>query len=304
MNGKIYDVIILGAGPAGLTAAIYTTRYGLSTLVISKEVGGMANYAHQIENYPGYNGSGSKLMKKFFSQAQEHGAEFMYDDLISIHKDKNEFLVVTPSGKVFSRSVIIALGTQRRKLNVRGEDKFLGKGVSYCAVCDGNFFRGKDVAVVGGGESACKAAIMLSRICRKVYFICKNEKEKCSVAEIKNLRQRNNIEYLYNSVPIEICGKEIVSSLRIEEKGKKKNIKLSGVFIEIGGLPVSDIAGLLGIKMDEEGYIHADREEMTTNVSGVFAAGDVIRSRLKQVVIAAAQGAKAAKSAYDYLSEK
>lgn len=303
MGAKIYDVAILGAGPAGLTSAIYSTRYGLSTVIISRDVGGMANYAHSIENYPGYMGSGAELMKKFFSQAQAHGAEFLNDDLISIGKEKNDFLIVTPSSKIYARTVIISLGTQRRKLNVRGEDKFLGRGVSYCAVCDGNFFKKKTVAVVGGGESACKAALMLSGICAKVYLITRGESEKCSSQETNKLRARENIESLYNASPIEICGKESVSCLKIDAAGKKKRLKLDGVFIEVGGLPVSDIAKLLGIKISAEGYIDADLEEMTTNVPGIFAAGDVVKSKLKQVVIAAAQGAKAAKSAYDYLSK-
>ena len=307
---KKYDVIILGAGPAGMSAAIYSARYGLKTAVVSREIGGMANMAHKIENYPGYIGSGFELMQKFHKQAKEHGAEFLNDDLIDIRKVEGGFTITTTSKKFFDvKAVIIALGTQRRKLNVPGEDKFLGKGVSYCATCDGNFFKNKDVAVIGGGDSACKAAILLAGIARKVYMVYRSEKAKCEFVSGKKLGKMENVEVLYNTMPLEIRGKEVVKELVVttsEEEEinpiKEKRIKVDGVFIEIGGLPVSDIAKMVGIKIDKEGYIDSDVDQKT-NVRGIFAAGDVVKSKLKQVVIAAAQGANAAKSAHEYLTE-
>ncbi len=296
-----YDLVILGAGPAGLSAGIYASRYGLKTLIISKEIGGMANYAHKIENYPGFEGSGKDLMRKFFKQAGKFGASFLNDDLIGIKKEKGFEVITSRKERILTKAIIIALGTQRKKLNIKGEDKFLGRGVSYCAVCDGNFFKKKVVAVIGSGDAACKASELLSGLAKKVYMIVRSKSEKCEVIVSDRLKKRDNFEFLCNSVPVEIKGRDKVSSLLFEQNGNGKKIKVDGVFIEIGSLPLSDICKILGIKTDEEGYILVDKDTMDTNVSGIFAAGDVVKSRLKQVVIAAAQGAKAARSAYDYL---
>ena len=304
---KEYDIAILGAGPAGLTAAIYASRYGLKTIVISKDVGGMANYAHKIENYPGFKGSGARLMQKFYKQAKNFGAEFISNDLIDIKKEKGFEIITSRKDRVATKAVIIALGSSRRKLNIKGEDEFLGKGVSYCATCDGNFFRNKIVAVIGGGDAACKASELLASLCKKVYMIVRGEADKCEVIVSDRLKKKNNFELVCNSVPIEIKGKEVVEELVVEVGGKKipklKGIKLDGVFIEIGSLPVSDICKILKVRTDKEGYVDVDID-MNTNVPGIFAAGDVVKTRLKQVVVAASQGAKAAKSAYDYLKSK
>lgn len=302
---KQYDLVILGAGPAGLTAAIYAARYGLKALVVSKEIGGMANYAHKIENYPGFEGSGIELMKKFHRQAERFGAEFLNDDLIGIRKEKGFEILTARKEKILTRAVILALGTQRKKLNISGEDKFLGKGVSYCATCDGNFFRNKDVAVIGGGDSACKASELLAGICRKVYQVHRGSKNMCEVFVSRRLSERKNFELVSNASPIEIKGKDTVNELVVEiGKGKEplnlKGLKVQGVFIEIGSLPASEICNLLGVKMDSSGFVHTTID-METNVRGIFAAGDVVKTNLKQIIVAASQGAKAAKSAYDYL---
>lgn len=299
-----FDVCILGAGPAGLTAAIYSARYGLKVIVISKEIGGAANRAEHIENYPGYIGSGKELMKKFHEQARKYGTKFLDEDIIDIKKQGKEFIITTSKEKIIARTLIISLGTQRRKLNIPGEDKFLGKGVSYCATCDANFFKNKDVAVIGGGNTACRACLLLAGIARKVYLVYRREKLRCEYAEIKKVEKMKNIKIMYGATPFEIKGKNAVSELIIVKPGKipvQEKIDVSGVFIEIGGLPASDIAKILGVKIDKEGHILVD-EEMRTSVPGIFAAGDVIKSKLKQVVVAASQGAIAAKSAQDYLS--
>lgn len=302
-----YDIVILGAGPAGLAAAIYAGRYGFKTVVISRDIGGSANLADKIENYPGYEGSGIDLMLKFFKQAKQQGIEFLNDDILEIKKEKSRFIITATKKIINAKAVIIALGTKRRKLNIPGEDKFFGRGVSYCATCDGAFFKGKTVAVVGGGDAACKAMLLLSNIAEKVYVIYKGNKESCEYAYRKRLEEKKNIEFFYNSTPIEIRGKERVSEFIIEAGGKKipkeEKIKVDGVFIEIGSLPVSDIAKMLKIKIDKEDYILVNKE-MKTDVLGVFAAGDIVKSELKQVVMAASQGAMAAKSAGDYLQGK
>ena len=303
---KKYDIIILGGGPAGLSSAIYAVRYGLRTILISRDIGGTANLAHLIENYPGYNGSGRKLMQKFYNHAKSQGAEFLDDDIIDLRKNKREFLITTTREKISGKAIIIALGTQKRKLNIPGEDKFVGKGVSYCATCDAFFFKKKNVAIIGGGDSACKAALLLSGMAKKVYLIHRREKERCEVGVAKKLRLKKNIEYLNNSSPFEIKGKHKVSELIFIRNNsrfpKQERLKVDGIFVEIGGMPVSDIAKLLKVNIDELGHIHVD-SEMNTNIHGVFAAGDVVKSKLKQVVVAASQGAIAAKSAYDFISK-
>lgn len=297
-----YDVVILGGGPAGLTAAIYTSRYGMKTVLISKDIGGMANLSHKIENYPGYVGSGFELMQKFYKQTREHGTLALNEDIIELEKDDNGFVIITSPHKiVHAKSIIIALGTKRRKLNIKGEDKFLGKGVSSCVTCDGSFFREKDVAVIGGGNSACIDALIMSGFAKKVYVIYRGDKFRCEDITMQKLQKKKNVEFHYNSIPKEIIGEEVVNELIIDKNGKRKIIKVDGVFIDIGNLPVSDIAKMLKIKMDEGDYIHVN-EHMETNVKGVFAAGDVVKSKLKQIVVAAAQGAIAAKSASEYVS--
>lgn len=297
-----YDVIILGGGPAGLTAAIYSSRYGMKTGLISRDIGGTANLAEKIENYPGFVGSGFELMQKFYKQAKEHNTEFLDDDVIKLEKDSNGFVVYTASHKfIHTKSIIICLGTKRRKLNIKGEDKFLGKGVSYCATCDASFFKGKSVAVIGGSDSACVDALILSGVAKKVYLIYRGEKERCEEITSKKIHEKKNIDFFYNSNPVEIKGEDSVTEILIEQKGKEKTIKLDGIFIDVGSLPVSDVAKMLKVKVDKGDYVHVDKH-MKTNVPGVFAAGDVVKSKLKQVIIAAAQGAMAAKSASDYLS--
>lgn len=300
-DAEHYDVCILGGGPAGLTASLYSSRYGLHTALVTKDIGGMANLASKIENYPGFNGSGLELMQKFYEQAKNSGAEFLNSEVADLHKDKTGFIIELKNGKVVhSKTIILALGTEKRKLDVKGEEKFLGRGVSYCATCDAYFFKNKIVSVIGGRNSAAKAALILSKIAKKVYLIYRKDKLNCDAVECEKLDKERNIEIILDSVPVEIKGKDSVSELIIETKNKKKELKVQGIFIEIGAIPVSSITKKLEIKTDEEGYIIVD-EKMSTNVKGVFAAGDTVKSKLKQVVISAAQGAIASYSAKEFL---
>jgi len=297
-----YDVCILGGGPAGLTSALYSSRYGFHTALIAKDIGGMANLAHKIENYPGYEGSGLELMRKFWNQAKSCGTEFLSSEVQDIRKDNTGFVIILVNEKVVhSKTLIIALGTEKRKLNIAGEDKFIGKGVSYCATCDATFFKNKQVAVIGGGNSAVKAAVLLSKLASKVYIICRKCELKCDKIENSAIKEIKNIELVYDSAPVEIKGKEKVSSLVLDIKGKKQELEVDGIFVEIGAIPVTDMTKELGIETDNEKYIIVDNE-MRTNVKGVFAAGDTIKSKLKQVVISAGQGAIAAHSVREFLS--
>lgn len=299
-----YDVCILGGGPSGLTAAIYSARYGLHTALISKDIGGMANLAHKIENYPGFVGSGFELMQKFHKQAEDFGTEFLNSEVADIHKDKTGFIVELRNGKVVhSRTIIVALGTEKRQLSIPGEKEFIGKGVSYCATCDAAFFKKKVVAVIGGSNSATKAASVLSAFAKKVYIIYRGAELRADKTEVDAVKKDSKVEILYNAIPIEIEGSSKVEEIKIETKGKKKSIKLDGVFVEIGAIPVTAITKRLGIKTDGEGYLDVN-SDMETNVQGVFAAGDAIKSKLKQVVVASAHGAIAARSAFDFLKKK
>ena len=297
-----YDVCILGGGPAGLTSAIYSARYGLHTGLITKDIGGMANLAKEIENYPGFSGSGLELMQKFYQQAKNFGTEFLNAELADLNKDKTGFIILLTNGKsVHAKSLIIALGTEKRKLNIENEDKFVGKGVSYCATCDAFFFKNKNVAVLGSGDSACHSALLLSGIAKKVYLIVKGNELKCQLID-KEKMKHEKIEIFLNTIIKKINGREKVESIEIDKDGKKLNLDVEGIFIEIGATPLTSIIKKLNIKTDKDNYVLVN-EDMETNIKGVFAAGDAIKSKLKQVVVAASQGAIAAKSAYDYLKK-
>lgn len=299
---KEYDLIILGAGPAGLSAGIYAARYGLRVLIIGKESGGMINYATLIENYPGFTGSGLELAKKFAEQAKCSGAEILQREIVNIKKGK-EFEVQTLKNEIFkARAIIISLGTEKRKLNIEGEEKFLGKGVSYCATCDAPLFKGKTVAVIGGRNSAAHATLLLSRHAKKVYVVYRQDKLNCDAFLTEQVKKDRKIEVICNAVPIKIEGNNAVENLVIEQQGKQKKIPVDGIFVEIGSVPVTSLAKNLGLKLDSERYIIVDTE-MKTNVQGIFAAGDITSGSLKQVVVSAGAGAVAASSAYKFLKE-
>jgi thioredoxin reductase (NADPH) len=298
-----YDVCILGGGAAGLTSAIYSTRYGLHTALIAKTIGGAANLAEKIENYPGFEGSGLELMQKFWKQAEKLGTEFLNSVVVNIQKDKTGFIVELKNGKVVhSRTIIVALGTEKRKLNIPGEDEFVGRGVSYCATCDAAFFKGKEVVVIGGSNSAAKTALILSKMAKKVYILYRREELRCDEIDKKKIKEKKNIEVIYNAIPLKIVGNTVVKGLEINQKGKERKLRVAGVFVEIGSVPISGMVKKLGVKTDKEGYIIVD-ENMATNIKGVFAAGDTIKSKLKQIVVSAGQGALAAASAKDYLDK-
>tara|TARA_Y100000310_G_scaffold263261_1_gene273389 strand:+ start:23925 stop:24911 length:987 start_codon:yes stop_codon:yes gene_type:complete len=304
---KHYDLLILGAGPAGLTAALYASRYNLNVAVVSKLIGGTANLAKEIHNWPGYIGSGTKLMEKFKEQGESFGARFLQAEVEGVSKDENGFVI--EFGKngdtkvIHGKALIIALGTERKKLDLKGEKGFVGKGVSYCAECDGQFFKKKVVAVIGGADSACKSALYLSDIAKKVYLINRREGLKCEPNLIDKVKSKRKIKVYYNSIITKIEGKESVEKVKVEQTENKKtenfDLSVNGLFIEIGGKPITIVIGALGLKFNGEHIITT--KEMKTSVKGVFAAGDATSRYLKQIVTAAGDGAMAAKSAYDYL---
>jgi len=300
---KKYDIIIIGAGPAGLTAGLYSARNGLKVGIISKDIGGTSNSILVLENWPGFSGSGAELMNKFYEQVKKYDVNFIIEEVDSIGKVGKEFVIKTKKQELECKAVIIATGTERKKLKIPGEVEFLGKGVSYCATCDAFFFKNRNVAVIGGSDCAATSALALSDIAKNIYLIYRGEKLRCENVNEERLKEKKNVKIYYNSVPLEILGKEKVEEIKIMSKNKKENIKVDGIFIEIGSTPLAEFTKNLNLKMDDEKFIHVD-DNMKTSVDGVYAAGDVSNGKLKQVIVSSSQGAIAAKSAYDWLNKK
>jgi len=287
----MYDVIIIGGGPAGVAAAIYSQRYKLKTLLITKNTGGMVLDSHLIENYPGFTKiSGVELSKKFEEQIKQLNIEKIEAEIIDI--DNNLTLTDKNNNKYETKNIILALGTEKRKLNVQGEEKFLGKGVSYCYTCDAPFFKDKTVAIVGGSDSAAKAALLLADYAKKVYIIYRKENLRCEPHYLEKIKNKN-IEILNNTEIKEIKGTNFVESVTLTNS----KLKLDGVFIEIGTIPATNLAKKLNIELDENNYIKVNNKQ-ETNIKGVYAAGDITNQLLKQIITAAAQGAIAANSIF------
>lgn len=298
-----YDVIIIGAGPAGLSAAIYAARYKLKTIVISKDLGGLAATAHKVCNYPSYKEiSGMELMQKFADQVKALEVPIVYEEVRKIKggdgKDSN-FVVKTTKAEYTAKKIIFTGGTIRSKLGVKNEDKYVGKGVSYCATCDAAFYKNKIVAVVGGADAALTAALLLTEFAKKIYIIYRQKKYKAEPIWIDLVNKNSKIECMCGEQILEIIGKNEVEGVKLKSK---KEIKLNGIFVEIGSSP--DIGFLLDpkIKRTKKGYIITDKNQKTS-LKGVYAAGDITDHDLKQIVTAAGQGATAAFTAFKDIKE-
>jgi thioredoxin reductase (NADPH) len=298
----LYDVLILGGGPAGLTAAIYTGRYNLKTLVVAGNFGGTANLAGEVENWPGVIGSGREIMSSVKEQAGKFGAKFLEASFEKVEKVGAEFVLHYGDKSVKGKSLIVALGTEHRQLDIPGEKEFLGKGVSYCATCDGNFFKGKNVVVIGGADSAAKAALYLSDICEKVTVVYRQHEMRCEPVSLDKIKDTKNIEIIYNAVPVEVLGEGIVKSFKYSKEGKDEVLDIDGVFIEAGAVAATEVLKGLGVEM-EKGYVVTGKD-MKSNVEGVFAAGDVTNSVMRQMVTAAGEGSVAAKGVHEFLMKK
>lgn len=295
-----YDLVIIGAGPAGLTAAIYATRAGLSTLLVEKAVvGGQVNLANELENYPAEDGiSGFELALKMKNQAEKYGAKFLFDEIASVDSSKK---VVTQSGEeIEAGAVIVAVGTKHRELGIPSEQKFIGMGVSYCAVCDGGFFKNKPVAVVGGGNTAFKDAIYLSKIASQVYLIHRREGFRAEKVLVERAKNEKNIKFLLNYTVKEISGSTRVEGISISDKESNINqLDVNGVFVAVGTVPETEFLKDI-VKVDESGYIETD-ENMKTCCDGIFAIGDVRKKTTRQIITACADGATAVESVLAYL---
>jgi thioredoxin reductase (NADPH) len=299
----MYDVIIVGGGPAGLTAAIYSARNKFKTLVLARDKG-VLSYAHTIENYPGFKSiSGLELIEKFEEQAKEFGAEVKNEEVLRISKEEDKFKVKTREQVYEAKTIILALGTEKAKLNIENEDKFIGRGISYCATCDAPFFKNKIVAVVGGSNSAAMNALALAEHAKKVYIIYRRDEIRAEKILVDRLKKAG-VEIITNSIVKRVEGDNVLRRVIIEQEGKEKVLELDGLFIEIGYVPASSLAQNLNLEM-ENNFIKVN-EKMETSIKGVFAAGDITTGSagLRQIVTACAEGAIAAISAFRYLKAR
>ena len=300
----MYDIIIIGSGPAGLSAAIYAQRACLDTIVIEKNgiSGGQVLNTWEVDNYPGFPGvTGFELSRQFREHANKLGARVVQDEVVQVELSGNVKKVVCEEETYEARCVILASGAHHRTLEVPGEEELRGAGVSYCATCDGAFFRGRTVAVVGGGDAALEDAIFLARMCEKVYIVHRRDKLRGAKRLQERLQALENIEFVWNSETVAIEGNAQVEALRMRQTktGEEKRLDVDGVFIAVGIAPESELyAGQL--ELDEQGYIRAD-ESGQTSVPGVFAAGDVRTKALRQILTAASDGANCVASAERYL---
>lgn len=300
----IYDVIIAGSGPAGLSAAIYASRAGIKYAVIEKMFMGIGQISEtdKVENYLGFDSIGGfDLGMKMRNHAEKCGTEFISGEIIKIEKYNDLFYTSLKNSdkKIVSRTVVYALGASHKKLNISGESEYTGKGVSYCAVCDGAFYKNKTVAVIGGGDTALSEAVYLSNIASKVYLIHRRDAFRAAKFLQKKAKSNDKIEILYNAVPVEISGEQKVSKIKISREDKTDIIDTDGIFIAVGTEPQTDIIKNM-VSTDKNGYIEAD-ETGKTSLSGFFVAGDVRKKSLRQIVTAVSDGANCINSVEEYL---
>lgn len=303
----MYDLIIIGSGPAGLSAAVYGKRAGLELLVIEKAPmsGGQVLNTYEVDNYLGMPGmNGFDMGMRFREHADKLGVEFKEAQVLAIRDEGDYKQILTDAGELEARTVILAAGAVYARLGVSGEERLSGKGVSYCATCDGAFFRKQTVAVVGGGDVALEDAIYLAKTCEKVYLVHRRDELRGAVVLQQELKKLSNVEILYSHVVEEIEGEEAVAGIRVRnvKTEERSRIAVAGIFIAVGIRPVTDLVQGMA-ECDEGGYVVAG-EDCATSIPGLFAAGDVRRKPLRQIVTAVADGANAAAAAGDYCRGK
>lgn len=305
----MYDVIIIGAGIAGLTAAIYVRRSNKTVLVLEGQAyGGQIINTLQIENWPGdYGVSGVDLMQKIYKQATELGAEVEFEEVEVVEKVGEDFVIKTEDGEYKAGAVILAVGAEDKKLGIERETELTGRGVSYCATCDGAFYKGKNVAVIGGGNTALYDAVYLVDIADKVYVVHRRDEFRGDAVLVEKLKRKENVEFVLGYVPEQILGDDKVAGVKLAPSGKvdsvtsEKTLDVDGIFVAIGKKPATEKYAEL-VKLDENGYIVAS-EDCKTSCDGVYVAGDCRTKDIRQLVTAAADGAVAADAAVNYLSK-
>jgi thioredoxin reductase (NADPH) len=298
----MYDVIIIGGGPAGLSAALYCGRYKLKTILMAKMMGGAITGAPLVENYPGIVAiSGMQLTEDMRKQVERVQVTIEEKEVLQVKKTSEGFLV---NGKYKGKNIILALGTERQKLNVPGERGYEGKGISYCATCDAPFFKDKVVGVVGGRDAALMSAELLTKYANKVYIIYRKDKLAAQPLTIEKITKIPKVEVLYNTVVTGVKGKGMMDTVVLNTGGEEKELPMDGLFIEIGSTPSVALAKQLGVRLDEQDYIIVDHRQ-ATNVEGVYAAGDITNAsrRWRQVLTACAEGALAAHAIYHGLAQ-
>lgn len=305
----MYDVVIIGAGIAGLTAAIYVRRSNKTVLVLEGQAyGGQIINTLQIENWPGdYGVSGVDLMQKIYKQATELGAEVEFEEVEVVEKVGEDFVIKTEDGEYKAGAVILAVGAEDKKLGIEREAELTGRGVSYCATCDGAFYKGKNVAVIGGGNTALYDAVYLADIADKVYVVHRRDGFRGDAVLVEKLKRKENVEFVLGYVPEQILGDDKVVGVKLAPSGKvdsatsEKILDVDGIFVAIGKKPATEKYAEL-VKLDENGYIVAS-EDCKTSCDGVYVAGDCRTKDIRQLVTAAADGAVAADAAVNYLSK-
>lgn len=304
----VYDLIIIGAGPAGVSAAVYASRQKLNFLVISKDSGGqLGKKTMEIENYAGFSKiSGPELIKAFEEQLKFNKVEIVFDEILKVEKVENKFLLHTATSATYeSLSVIIATGSDPRMLEVPGEKEFMGKGVSYCALCDGPIFKDKTVAVIGGGNNGFETAVFLSNYVKKIYILEFADKVRADQENQNLVAKKSHIEIITNAKVLKIEGDNFVKSLTYLNQKTNDEVKLNveGIFVEVGYSPATAfVKGL--VEFSDRDEIIVDQETFRTKTPGLFAAGDCNQGKYKQVVTSVGEGAKAALAAYDYLQKR
>ena len=296
----LYDVIVIGGGPAGLTAAVYARRANKTVLVIEKGTfGGQITQSPKVENIPGFVAlSGNEFGEKLVEQAMEQGADIEVAEVLKVENGDIK-VVKTDSGDFEGKTVIVATGATHRLLGLEGEDKFIGEGISFCAVCDGAFYAGKTVAVIGGGNSALQEALMLSDLCKKVYVVQNLDRLTGEQKLSELLYEKENVEIILSSVVESIMGDDVLNGIVIKNGESRRTLLIDGMFVAIGLIPQNEIVSDL-ISLNSWGYIDAG-ESCLTSCAGIFAAGDCRSKKIRQVATACADGAVAALAACDYI---
>lgn len=299
----MYDIIIVGGGPAGMTAAIYGANARKKVLILEKDsMGGQILKTNKIKNYPGFEEiSGFDYSNNLFNQVKKLGVEVKFEEVLKINKDKS---IITNKSKYNAGAIIIATGSKNKTLNILNEDKFLGKGISYCATCDGMFFKGKNVAIVGGGNSSISEALYLSNIVKNLYVIYRQKEFKFDSIDLETLKKKDNVTFIFNSTVSKLNGNEFIEGITVRnsEDNNESDISVDGLFISIGFTPLSSLCEEI-LELSDNGYILSN-EECTTNIDGVFVAGDVRKKSVRQLTTACSDGTIAAIKAYNYLNNK
>ena len=307
-----YDFVVIGAGVAGLAAAMYSARLGLKTLVLGAShgselpIGGVITTTNIVENYPGFiRLTGTELSDKIRDHALSYELVTIKEEKVeSVEKKKEEFVVKTSKGEYISKSILFATGTKWRKLDVPGSKEFENKGVAYCALCDGVLFKGKTVALAGGSDSAAKDALVLAEHCKKVYIIYRGEQIHPEPINMAKVLAAKNIDIINKTNILEIKGDKFVKSVVLDKSyNGNKELEVQGVFVAIGHVSLSDLAKPLGVKINEKGEIIIDHKTSETNVSGIYAAGDVADKPFKQAITGVAEGCTAAYSAFEHMNK-